>query len=145
MKARRLPGVRCSKLNTECRSLLCLMIMPGRSWVAGIDIAGLHLLHTARNSGAAGQVDKTSAALGINISFYTGGGDCGNGSSAASAAAVLPRIPYPRTADRDNRQPLEQLRRGCGEPATEIALAVPYPVRSPYKKCEGIARRMGLE
>ena len=39
MKARRLPGVRCSTLNTECKSLLCLMIMPGRSWVAGIDIA----------------------------------------------------------------------------------------------------------
>src|SRR5579864_6297994 len=39
MKARRLPGVRCSTLKTECRSLLCLMIMPGRSWVAGIDIA----------------------------------------------------------------------------------------------------------
>src|ERR1700733_2372802 len=38
MKARRLPGVRCSTLNTECRSLLCLMIIPGRSWVAGIDI-----------------------------------------------------------------------------------------------------------
>src|SRR6266567_8334322 len=38
MKARRLPGVRCSTLKTECRSLLCLMIMPGRSWVAGIDI-----------------------------------------------------------------------------------------------------------
>src|SRR5579871_2290812 len=39
MKARRLPGVRCSTLKTECRSLLCLMIMPGRSWVAGIAIA----------------------------------------------------------------------------------------------------------
>src|SRR3984885_14810837 len=39
MKARRLPGVRCSTLKTECRSLLCLMIMPGRSWVAGMDIA----------------------------------------------------------------------------------------------------------
>src|SRR6185503_14460538 len=39
MKARRFPGVRCSTLNTECRSLLCLMIMPGRSWVAGMDIA----------------------------------------------------------------------------------------------------------
>src|SRR5882672_5249042 len=38
MKARRLPGVRCSTLKTECRSLLCLMIMPGRSCVAGIDI-----------------------------------------------------------------------------------------------------------
>src|SRR5580765_5472565 len=40
MKARKLPGVRCSTLKTECRSLLCLMIMPGRSWVAGIAIAG---------------------------------------------------------------------------------------------------------
>src|SRR5262249_35446226 len=39
MKARKLPGVRCSTLKTECRSLLCLMIMPGRSWVAGIAIA----------------------------------------------------------------------------------------------------------
>src|SRR5215468_8087506 len=38
MKARRLPGVRCSTENTECKSLLCLMIMPGRSWVAGIDM-----------------------------------------------------------------------------------------------------------
>src|ERR1700730_6313726 len=46
MKARRLPGVRCSTLKTECRSLLCLMIMPGRSWVAGIDIAWKTLLHT---------------------------------------------------------------------------------------------------
>src|SRR5208282_712166 len=55
MKARRLPGVRCSTLNTECKSLLCLMIMPGRSWVAGIDIARLHLLHSARNSGQRGR------------------------------------------------------------------------------------------
>src|SRR5690348_392606 len=44
MKARRLPGVRCSTLNTKCRSLLCLMIIPGRSWVAGIDICGNALL-----------------------------------------------------------------------------------------------------
>src|SRR4029077_2551216 len=44
INARRLPGVRCSTLNTECRSLLCLMIMPGRSWVAGIDIAAKPLL-----------------------------------------------------------------------------------------------------
>src|SRR4029077_13595910 len=44
MKARRFPGVRCSTLKTECRSLLCLMIMPGRSWVAGIDIAWNNLL-----------------------------------------------------------------------------------------------------
>src|ERR1700685_415823 len=44
MKARRLPGVRCSTLKTECRSLLCLMIMPGRICVAGIDIVRNHLL-----------------------------------------------------------------------------------------------------
>src|SRR5208283_2841268 len=93
MKARRLPGVRCSTLNTECKSLLCLMIMPGRSWVAGIDIGGLHLLHSARNSGQRGRsgvpggpafgllgwrVDRASAALGIKISFYTGGKGYGN-------------------------------------------------------------------
>src|ERR1700688_4848058 len=41
IKARKLPGVRCSTLKTECRSLLCLMIMPGRSWVAGMAIAKL--------------------------------------------------------------------------------------------------------
>src|SRR5207302_10206572 len=44
MKARRLPRVQCSTANTEFRSLLCLMIMPGRIWVAGIDIAGNYLL-----------------------------------------------------------------------------------------------------
>src|SRR5216683_8006225 len=44
INARRFPGVRCSTLKTECRSLLCLMIMPGRSWVAGIDIAEIALL-----------------------------------------------------------------------------------------------------
>src|SRR3981189_379726 len=62
MKARRLPGVRCSTLNTECKSLLCLMIMPGRSWVAGIDIAGLHLLTLCQEFWTAGQVAKASAA-----------------------------------------------------------------------------------
>src|ERR1035441_2760056 len=74
IKARRLPGVRCSTANTECKSLLCLMIMPGRSWVAGIDIAGLHLLQSDRNFSAA----AASAALGINLLFYTGGEGCGN-------------------------------------------------------------------
>src|ERR1700733_4816696 len=92
MKARRLPGVRCSTLNTECKSLLCLMIMPGRSWVAGIDIGGLHLLHSARNSEQRGrsgvpgellfarrvEVAGASAALGVDISFYTGKEHCGN-------------------------------------------------------------------
>src|SRR5271156_76942 len=46
MNARRFPGVRCSTLKTECSSLLCLMIMPGRICVAGIAIKEklLHLL-----------------------------------------------------------------------------------------------------
>jgi hypothetical protein len=35
--------------------LLCLMIMPGRIWVAGIDIAGLHLLHSSWKFSAAGR------------------------------------------------------------------------------------------
>src|SRR5271169_3787289 len=88
MKARRLPGVRCSTLNTECKSLLCLMIMPGRSWVAGIDIAGLHLLHSARNSGQRGR-SMASAALGINASFYTGGGGYGNSGPCCPCCQIL--------------------------------------------------------
>src|SRR6266550_7673069 len=48
MKARKFPGVRCSTLKTECRSLLCLMIMPGRSWVAGMAIAKLLSLRYLR-------------------------------------------------------------------------------------------------
>src|SRR3954470_8379109 len=44
MNARRLPGVRCSTLKTACSSLLCLMTMPGRIWVAGIDIKSKTLL-----------------------------------------------------------------------------------------------------
>src|SRR5439155_12047352 len=48
MKARKFPGVRCSTLNTECRSLLCLMIMPGRSWVAGMAMDKLLSLHYLR-------------------------------------------------------------------------------------------------
>src|SRR6185437_4340246 len=34
----------CSTLNTACRSLLCLMTMPGRIWVAGIDMRGNYSL-----------------------------------------------------------------------------------------------------
>src|SRR5579859_3195650 len=78
IKARRLPGVRCSTLNTECKSLLCLMIMPGRSWVAGIDIAGLHLLHFARNYVQRG---GPSAALGRIVILHRRrrGSPCGAG------------------------------------------------------------------
>ena len=38
MKARRLPGVRCSTEKTTWSWSLCLIIMPGRICVAGIDI-----------------------------------------------------------------------------------------------------------
>src|ERR1700731_4068067 len=38
MKARRLPGVRCSTWKTRCSWSLCLMIMPGRICVAEIAI-----------------------------------------------------------------------------------------------------------
>src|SRR4030081_2616084 len=62
MKARKLPGGRCSTLNTECKSLLCLMIMPGRSWVAGIDIAGLHLLTVCQEFWCWVEVAGASAA-----------------------------------------------------------------------------------
>src|ERR1700727_1168793 len=73
MKARRLPGVRCSTLNTECRSLLCLMIMPGRSWVAGIDIAGNYLLRNdAFAEPAEGGQATVSAALWLKSHFTLG-------------------------------------------------------------------------
>src|SRR5580700_10703459 len=76
MKARRLPGVRCSTLKTECRSSLCLMIMPGRSWVAGIDIAGLNLLTIFQELLRAGR-EALSAAPMANLSFYTEAQVCG--------------------------------------------------------------------
>src|SRR3974377_1807342 len=58
MNARRLPGVRCSTLNTECRSLLCLMTMPGRICVAGIAITmtpSSLWKNTARDAGFGGK------------------------------------------------------------------------------------------
>src|ERR1700758_4448358 len=70
IKARRLPGVRCSTLKTECRSLLCLMIMPGRSCVAGIDIARNYPCTIAVETGGRGQSHK-SAATGAKALFYT--------------------------------------------------------------------------
>src|SRR6266404_3220352 len=72
IKARRLPGVRCSTLKTECRSLLCLMIMPGRIWVAGIDIAGNNLLQKMRFDGLAEGGQATfSVAQRPKKLFYT--------------------------------------------------------------------------
>src|SRR5260370_18457949 len=62
MKARRLPGVRCSTLNTECRSLLCLMIMPGRSWVAGMAMGKSLSLHYLRLAEGPGSHDCESGA-----------------------------------------------------------------------------------
>src|SRR5579862_7163450 len=88
MNARRFPGVRCSTLKTECRSLLCLMIMPGRSWVAGIAIAGSDLLADLRPAlsvaeglpGASRWAEGTTdiaAALGLTSAFYTTWPDLG--------------------------------------------------------------------
>src|SRR5438270_2236752 len=76
MKARRLPGVRCSTLNTECRSLLCLMIMPGRSWVAGIDIAEENLLTKFRlkldfDDAGGGRASQRFRRTGAKLLFYT--------------------------------------------------------------------------
>src|SRR3954464_37453 len=71
MKARRFPGVRCSTLNTECRSLLCLMIMPGRSWVAGIDIAWKLSLYDCGLTPAEGGRGTSSAATRAKLLFYT--------------------------------------------------------------------------
>src|SRR5271156_1597686 len=76
MKARRFPGVRCSTLKTECKSLLCLMIMPGRSWVAGIDIAGLNLLTILQELLRAGR-EALPAAPMTNSPFYTEAEVCG--------------------------------------------------------------------
>src|SRR5436189_6017031 len=73
VKARRLPGVRCSTLKTECRSLLCLMIMPGRSWVAGIDIAGLHLLHASSGIlGSGAGIQERPPLSGLTAYFTQG-------------------------------------------------------------------------
>src|SRR5437588_12897987 len=74
MKARRLPGVRCSTLKTECRSLLCLMIMPGRSWVAGMAIAELlSLVALAKRLylGLAEGPAQPDRRCGLTSVFYT--------------------------------------------------------------------------
>src|SRR5271155_2469988 len=70
IKARRLPGVRCSTAKTECRSLLCLMIMPGRSWVAGIDMNEEISLRIAADQRKTHD-DHSHQAL-TNSLFYTG-------------------------------------------------------------------------
>src|SRR6476659_7740371 len=81
MNARRLPGVRCSTLNTECRSLLCLIIIPGRSWVAGIAIGGNALLlgSAACLSGANQQeTDSRHQCYGPEINILYGSRPFGN-------------------------------------------------------------------
>src|SRR5262245_27027429 len=83
IKARRLPGVRCSTLNTECRSLLCLMIMPGRSWVAGIDIAAQTLLKKMAIDEPGEWRDKPQLRrTGIQSLILHGVDDWGNASQA---------------------------------------------------------------
>src|SRR5580658_2153612 len=95
MKARRFPGVRCSTLNTECRSLLCLMIMPGRIWVAGIDIAKEISLYdcglqepAARLSGR--RAGHNSAATGAKVLFYTEVRGKGNRARRGERGAARP-------------------------------------------------------
>src|SRR5690242_5045367 len=72
IKARKLPGVRCSTLNTECRSLLCLMIMPGRSCVAGIDMQlNFSLMMTIERRTEGGQATAPVHADDTKLLFYT--------------------------------------------------------------------------
>src|SRR5580700_4311315 len=72
MKARRLPGVLCSTLKTECRSLLCLIIMPGRSWVAGIDMRlTVSLRNGDHGAGRIGDEPLVRPARGSNYLVYT--------------------------------------------------------------------------
>jgi hypothetical protein len=59
--------------------------MPGRSWVAGIDIAVLHLLHSARKFWAAGQVAWARAALWSQRFILHSAAVCGNWSGAPGA------------------------------------------------------------
>src|SRR6202522_1583964 len=118
MNARRLPGVRCSTLNTECRSLLCLMIMPGRIWVAGIDIAKEISLYdcglqepAARLSGR--RAGHNSAATGAKVLFYTevrGKGNRARGAARPWLSLKLPpeeqsRRASPRRDSRGSRRP----------------------------------------
>src|SRR6195256_5339071 len=69
MKARKFPGVRCSTAKTECRSLLCLIIMPGRSWVAGMDMDKNLLEKCSR---PAEDKRRPSHQTLTNSLFYTG-------------------------------------------------------------------------
>src|SRR5271170_1744815 len=94
MKARRLPGVRCSTANTECRSLLCLMIMPGRSWVAGIDIARNNLLGSQYACGFAepaegGQATFSTATRAKKVILHSG-----RGKGNLPQAALIVRGPH---------------------------------------------------
>src|SRR5215831_16816439 len=75
MKARKLPGVRCSTLNTECRSLLCLMIMPGRNCVAGIDIAQNSPCTIAVEAGGRRASHKFRRYRGQHNILHTGAGE----------------------------------------------------------------------
>src|SRR5690348_8086410 len=90
MNARRLPGVRCSTLKTRCSWSLCLMIMPGRSWVAGIAMRKLleeNRNHSAEKFGPMPSID-CNLAQGASVlqrvvnglkdfAEYGAGPDCG--------------------------------------------------------------------
>src|SRR5437763_15315349 len=76
MKARRLPGVRCSTLKTACRSLLCLMTMPGRSWVAGIAIEKTSPCGMVRGCRYSRE-PRRPRTVGLKHSVYTDGRHAG--------------------------------------------------------------------
>src|SRR5215472_6734453 len=88
MKARKLPGVRCSTLNTECRSLLCLMIMPGRNWVAGIDIAQNSPCTIAVEAGGRRASHKFHRYRGQRIILHVGAGERETGERATSTLEI---------------------------------------------------------
>src|SRR6266567_4249900 len=92
MKARKFPGVRCSTLKTECRSLLCLMIMPGRSCVAGMAIAKLLSLRYLRLAEGTRQPQlPVWANLCILYGLFEFGNRPSIGFSRAAACKILPR------------------------------------------------------
>src|SRR5208283_5225857 len=99
-------GVRCSTLNTECKSLLCLMTMPGRSCVAGIAIPNYSLVlwgsHLRKNTPSG---LRRRAARAVNTRFYTRPNKIGKCSSALSDGRRGKKRSPPSKTSAINRQP----------------------------------------
>src|ERR1019366_9408375 len=102
MKARKFPGVRCSTLNTECKSLLCLMTMPGRICVAGIAIRVTpHFLgeppvgrasHHAATAVHVGSPAKNARLERRTLNFTRGSAGLGN--AAVGSASAHDRLAF---------------------------------------------------